>query len=230
MAGRGKNAETRVRSPRGELVRIQAERDGQDSEARARMMEAMLEACGERGYRGVTVGDVIRRCGGYRTQFCRHFANKADCYADAYETEIERLNGTLLEAGCAQEGWQAGLCTALAGLASFAGERPTLARGLLVEVHVAGQRALAKREEVFERLSRAVDGARRENKSRHSAPPVTASFMLGVIESAVTTALLEGQPQQFASAVPELEQMVVAAYFGEQGADLPPGGTQGPER
>jgi AcrR family transcriptional regulator len=215
MAGKGKNAEVGARPPRGELARMRAEREGQDSEARARIVEAMLEACGERGYRKVTVRDAIERCGSYRARFYRHFASKADCYAAAYEGWIERLCEALLAAGAAERGWRPGLGAALGELADFACERPALARGLLVEAQVAGGPALAKREEVLERLSRAVDSARRETESRHDPPPVTATFMVGAIEAAVTSALVKGKPEEFAAAVPELADMVVAAYFGE---------------
>jgi AcrR family transcriptional regulator len=232
MAGRGKNAGMRARSPRGELARLRAEREGRDSEARERMIEAMLEACGERGYRQVTVQDVIDGCDGYRVQFYGHFANKAECYAVAYETEIERLREALLGAARAQETWRAGLGAALEELARFATERPALARGLLVEVQVAGGQALAKREEVFERLSRAVDGARRVRKSEHYPPPVTAEFIVGAIESAVTRVLLEGEPRRFAAAVPELVGLAVAAYFGEEagGEEVAERGASGVER
>jgi AcrR family transcriptional regulator len=190
------------------------------------MIEAMLEACGERGYRQVTVQDVIDGCGGHRVQFYRHFANKAECYAAAYESEIERLCGALLGAARAEEDWRAGLDAALGELARFAAERPALARGLLTEVQVAGGPALAKHEEVFERLSRAVDGARREGSSNHSAPPVTASFIIAAIESAVRRALLEGEPQRFAAAVPELVGLAVVLYFGEGTTEPGEGGAK----
>jgi AcrR family transcriptional regulator len=219
MAGRGKNAEARARAPRSELARMRAEREEEDSEARERIVEAMLEACGEHGYRKATVADAIQRCGSHRAQFYRHFANKADCYTAAYESWIERLCEALLTAGRAERGWRLGMRAALTELARFACERPALARGLLVETQVAGGPALAKREEVLERLSRAVDSARRETESRHDPPPVTASFMVGAIEGAVTSALVKRAPGEFAAAVPELAAMVIAAYFGEDAAE-----------
>lgn len=219
MAGRGQNAGARARPPRGELARMRAEREGQDSEARARIIEAMLETCGEHGYRKATVASTIQRYGGYRMQFYRHFASKAECYAVAHESWIERLCEAMLAAGATERGWRPGLCAALGELARFACERPALARGLLVEVQVAGKPALQKRAQVLERLSRAVDSARRETKSRHDPPPVTASFMVGAIEAAVTSALVKGEPEEFAAAVPELAAMVVAAYFGDEAAE-----------
>lgn len=178
-------------------------------------MRAALEACGERGYRDATVQDVIDRYGGYRHQFYRHFSSKAVCYAAAYELEVERLYATLAERANAEPSWQRGVVAVLNGLAAFLCENPTLARGLLVEVHVAGGPALLKRMEVFEHLSRAVDSARRETGSRHSPPPVTATFMVGAVEAAVTSALVRHSPQELTAAVPELAHMILAAYFGD---------------
>jgi AcrR family transcriptional regulator len=219
MAGRGNRTAGRARTPRLELARIRAAQTGEITRLRERIMDAAVEACGEHGYRDATVQDVIDRYGGHRQQFYKHFAGKAECYAAAYEFEIERLYAALSARAAAEPSWQQGLVAVLRGLATFLGERPTFARGLLVEVHVAGGSALLKRLEVFERLTRAVDSARHETESRHSPPPVTATFMVGAIEAAVTSALTRAEPEDFSAAVPELAQMILAAYFGDDIAD-----------
>lgn len=216
MTGGVDRDEDRVRTPRRELARIRAEHAGEQTALRERIMRAALEACGARGYRDATVQNVIDRYGGHRQQFYKHFASKAACYVAAYESEVERLYATLGKLAAEEGSWQRGLVAVLEGLAEFLCTRPTLARGLLVEVHVAGGPALLKRLEVFERLTRAVDSARHETESRHSPPPVTATFMVGAIEAAVTSALTRARPQDFAEAVPELAQMVLAAYFGDE--------------
>ncbi|HET9163109.1 MAG TPA: TetR/AcrR family transcriptional regulator [Solirubrobacterales bacterium] len=216
MAGRGDSTARRARTPRVELARIRASQTGEITRLRERIMGAAIEACGERGYRDATVQDTIDRYGGHRQQFYKHFASKAECYAAAYEFEVERLYSTLRDVALAEPSWHQSLVAVLSGLAEFVCARPTFARGLLVEVHVAGGPALLKRLEVFERLTLAVDSARRETESRHSPPPVTATFMVGAIEAAVTSALTRAQPQDFAAAVPELAQMVIAAYFGDE--------------
>lgn len=216
MTGRADRGKDRLRTPRRELARIRGEHSGELTRLREQIMGATLEACGARGYREATVQDVIDRYGGHRQQFYKHFASKAESYAAAYEFEIERLYASLRDLAAAAESWQRGLVAVLDGLAEFIHARPMLARGLLVEVHVAGGPALLKRLEVFERLTRAVDGARRETGSRHSPPPVTATFMVGAIEAAVTSALTRNRPGDFAEAVPELAEMVLAAYFGDE--------------
>jgi AcrR family transcriptional regulator len=216
MAGPVDRGGEKVRTPRRELARIRAERAGEVTRLRERIMAAMLEACGKHGYRDATVQDALDLYGGHRQQFYAHFANKAECYATAYELEVERLYRRLQGLAFGEPGWHRGLLAALGGLADFLCERPAFARGLLVEVHVAGGPALLKRLEVFERLTHAVDSARHETGSRHSPPPVTATFMVGAIEAAVTSALIRATPTDFADAVPELAHMVIAAYFGDE--------------
>lgn len=187
-----------------------------DAQAREQILEAMLEACGELGYRAVTVKDVYQRYGGYRAEFYRHFTNKAECYAEAYGTAVEQLWRRLDRTCGAADGWAAGLRAVLDDLADVVGEKPHRAAGLLVGVHVARGPAWDKRTEVFERLTRAVDGARRETSgSRHSPPPVTARFIVSAIEESVVSALAIGSPEGFAAAVPSLAWLGTCLYFGE---------------
>jgi AcrR family transcriptional regulator len=187
-----------------------------EAQLRQRILVAMLEVSGRCGYRKATVKDVYERCGGYRMQFYRHFANKADCFRTAYEAEIEQLCRRLLRVCEGGDGWADGLRAALEELAAFVCESPDLAAGLLAEAHVAGPLVGAKRAEVVERLTRAVDGARRETSaSRHSPPPITASFMISAIEESVMSALARGAPEEFAAAVPSLSWLGTYLYFGE---------------
>jgi AcrR family transcriptional regulator len=188
-----------------------------EAQVREQLIEAMLGACGELGYRAVTVKDVYQRYGGYRVEFYRHFANKRDCYAVAYEVEVERLWRRLARACEATERWADGLRAAFEELAAFVNERPEQAAGLLIEAHVAGDPVRAKRAEVVERLTRAVDGARRETSaSRHSPPPITASFIVSAIEESVVSALARGAPRDFEAAVPSLTWLAVTLYFGDE--------------
>jgi AcrR family transcriptional regulator len=205
-------------TPRGELTRFDESRERQAAETRAVMHEAILAVCGEKGYRRVAVQDVIDRYGGNRVQFYRHFSSKADCYAAAFDEEVDRLQARVLESAAAESGWRLELRAGLEEVARFAEERPLVARGLLVEVHVAGGAALRRRSEVHDRVVAAIDSARREAGPRPSPPPITAQFMAGAIESTLAGALAVGDPATFAAAIPELSHMIVSAYLGEEAA------------
>jgi AcrR family transcriptional regulator len=212
-------SEPRSGTPRGELTRFDESRERRAEETRDRILGAMLETCGEKGYRRVAVQDVIDRYEGNRVQFYRHFTSKADCYAAAHEAEVERLRERVAAVALAESGWRLQLRAGLDELARFAEESPLLARGLLVEVHVAAGPALAKRAEIHEQAVKAIDGGRGEDTRVDGAPPpITAQFMAGAVESTLTGALAAGEPQAFAAAVPELTHMIVATYLGEEAA------------
>jgi AcrR family transcriptional regulator len=180
MAG-GRHAGGESGTPRGELTRIRQSRDRDAEETHARILAAMLAACGRKGYRSVAVQDVIEGYGGNRVQFYRQFANKADCYTAAYESEAERLCEAILDAARAKGEWRLGLRAGLDELAGYVESGPLLARGLLVEVHVAGGAALAKRGALCERYARAIDSGRSE-AAEASPPPMAAQFLGGAVE------------------------------------------------
>jgi AcrR family transcriptional regulator len=218
MAGGERAVGVRSGTPRGELTRIAESRERRAEEAHGRILEAMLVSCGESGYRRVAVQDAIDRCGGNRVQFYRHFASKADCFTVAHEVEIERLAARVLGAAEAAQAWPAGVRVGLEELAAFATESPLLARGLLVEILVAGGLPLGKRAEVLKRFEHALERARDEAGVRPPPPSLAAAFLVGAVESALIDALLTGEVETFASAVPELSHAIVSTYLGEEAA------------
>ncbi len=182
----------------------------------------MLAAAGELGYHAASVADVVERVepGGNVGGFDRYFTGVEDCFAIAYEAGSEYLCARLLGAGAAEESWADGLRAALVTLFELVTREPAAARALLIEGHAAGGRALVKRKEVIERLSRAIESARRETVSRHSSSPLTGMFIIGAIEFAVSRFSLdpEPQPEKLWRLLPELMHFAVLPYLGEEAA------------
>jgi AcrR family transcriptional regulator len=195
--------------------------EGGDGERRAAgvsreaLVEAMLRACTEVGYERVGLDDLLARGGGERSDFYRHFSDLSDCFAAAYAAETDRICSEILARAITAEDWRAGLHAGLGFFTDFVTERSPRARVLLLDVHLAGEIAEQQRAEVLERLARAVDTAREETDYAHSPPPLTSLFMVSAIEAAAVSALVRDEPQTFAEAAPELEQLVVTAYFGD---------------
>lgn len=181
-------------------------------EPRERLMAAALGAAGELGYRNVSAATVERRAGESEGELERRFGSFAECFTAAYAAEAERLVGRLLAAAAPQPSWRRGLRAALDELAAYVVEDPRLARALLIEVHVAGPPATDRRAELVERLATAIDRGRQGDADGDAPPPLTAAFMAGAIESAIVSALVNERPETFAGAVPELEQLIAAAY------------------
>ncbi len=185
---------------------------------RERILEAMLLTSGELGFEQVAVRHVIERAETSRATFYKHFDDREDCFAQAYGEAGEWLYRRLTGAAKRQPSWREGLRAALAELLEFCANQPATARALVVEVHAAGERALAQRRDLMERLSHALDSARREIPSRQAPPPITSDFIVGAIDTLLAAKLLDGDGEQAPEMLPGLLHFVVMQYLGEPAA------------
>lgn len=186
--------------------------------ARERLLEAVLLVSGEMGYERVSVQDVIERAKASRATFYKHFDDKEDCFVAAYTEATEWLYQRLEAIAKRQPSWKEGLRAALAELLEFCANRPAIARAVFVEAPAAGGDAMAQHDLLMERLSRAIDGARREISTRQAPPPITAAFMVGAIETLVRTKLMSDEPETAPELLPGILHFVVMQFFGEQAA------------
>jgi len=196
---------------------LRRRRSTRRDELAARLRAAALEVAGEEGYAALSVERILARAGVGRSSFYALFAGKDECYLAAYEEAAGELEEVLLGPCREASDWLDGLTASLAALARLLAERPAWAAAVLAEVRVAGGAAGARRKEVFERLSRAIDTARRETRSHHSPPPTTAPFILAGIESAAIRSL-RGLGPDFATAVPDLVYVAAVPYLGAEAA------------
>jgi len=186
--------------------------------SRERLLKAMLLVSGELGYERASVQDVIERARASRATFYGYFADKEDCFDSAYREASEWLYQRLEAVAKRQPSWKEGLRAALAELLEFCANQPALARALFIEALAAGGDAMAQHDLLMERLSRAVDGARREIPSRQAPPPVTAAFMVGAIEQLVRSKLLSDEPETAPELLPGILHFVVMQFYGEDAA------------
>jgi AcrR family transcriptional regulator len=190
-----------------------------DATVREGEMEGVLQVVGELGYRSASVRAVLEYSGGHRRQFYEHFESLEDCFAQAYETWIERLGVELLEAAVSAPGWQSAVQAGLVKLFRFVTERPQIARALFVEAQVAGGTPMAKREEAMERLATALDSVRGEIADDEAPPQSAGIFVVGGIEACVCEVLAEGSEKRVWDSLPELMHLAVGSYLGPGAAE-----------
>jgi len=179
--------------------------------------ETMLEVIGDVGYLRATVDDVIARGACSRTGFYRHFADKDECCEVAYRCEAERLVSEMLAPCESGSDWTEGLIAALRTWLDFAAEQPARTQALL-SIGQVSEGAVAVQKQLFERLSHALDRARRLPGSRHSAPPLTATLMIGAVENLVRGLLVSGEAARAPGLLADLTYLIVQSYFGEDAA------------
>lgn len=185
---------------------------------RERLLEAMLAVSGELGYEQVAVRHVIQHGGTSRATFYKHFDDREDCFAQAYEEAGGWLCRRLIATAARQPSWREGVRAALAELLEFCANQPAIARALLVEVHAAGSQSQARRRELLGRLARALDVGREEGGGGKAPPTVTPDFVIGAIDTLLAAKLMDGDAARAPEMLPGLLHFVVMQYLGEGAA------------
>jgi AcrR family transcriptional regulator len=173
----------------------------------------MLEAVGAEGYEQTSVRTVLARTGIYRQAFYDNFADKEDCYLQAYDAGVKRVEALLVAAAKGHETWTAQLRAGLAALLDFLDDEPNVGRALIVDVHAAGPLALAKRSAAMERINSFLDQARSENRGTEPPPPIASEGIVAGIH-AVIHSRLATRADDFRDLLPELMYFAVLPYYG----------------
>jgi AcrR family transcriptional regulator len=113
---------------------------------RPRLLEAMVESIGWKGYRAATVADVVALAGVSRKTFYEHFANKRECSLAAYDLVSEQVAVLLAGAHSEAEGRPARIETAIRALFEGAIENPGVARLMALEILAVGAGGIQRRE------------------------------------------------------------------------------------
>ncbi len=178
----------------------------------------MLEAVGAEGYEQTSVRTVLDRTGVYRQAFYDNFADKDDCFLQAYDRGVQRVEA-LLTAAAAEEGtWTGELRAGLGALLDFLDAEPDVGRALVVEVHAAGPAAQAKRTAVMQRINTFLDRARESGGETESPPAIAGEGVAAGIHAVIHSRLALGSNDGFRQLLPEFMYFAVLPYFGAEPA------------
>jgi AcrR family transcriptional regulator len=180
------------------------------------ILRGMLRAVGSHGYERTTVQDALAEAGVYRQAFYDSFSGKEDCYLQALDAGSAWLELAMRDAAAGKTGWRSCLRGALTGLLRFLDEQPAIGRALLVEVHAAGPRAVAKRAEAMALAASMVDLAREEGDE--GAPQISAEAVVAGILAVLHSRLAANQTSGYIHLLPELMYLAVLPFFGADAA------------
>lgn len=187
---------------------------------RERLIVAMLNAAAELGYLETNVQDVIDRAGVSRPTFYEHFSNKEDCFLAAFDTSAGRLRKKI-DAAARKGGsvWRDRVRFGLEALLRFAAREPDTARTMVVEARAASVAAVRRRVDLMDHFAKCLDSEAREllpPKASHTA--LTASGIVGGVESLLYSRLCKQEYDQLESLLPSLMYFVVLPYEGHEAA------------
>ncbi|HEY8581770.1 MAG TPA: TetR/AcrR family transcriptional regulator, partial [Capillimicrobium sp.] len=159
--------------PRG---RHKLPREAVQASQRERLLRAMAETVGERGFEATSVAQVVAAARVSTNTFYRFFADKTDCFIALSEQEGEQLLAALEAQRRDAEDAADALGALDAGLDVFLGwweGRPAVARAYFAELPSAGPRAMVERDRQIERFGALLrDTAQRARRVLPDLPPI----------------------------------------------------------
>lgn len=197
---------------RREAVKRARSREAQ----RGRILAAMTEVVGTKGYAAARVADILECAELSVPVFYAHFEGKQECLLAAFEVELKRITERVKVAverktTCASKA-EIGLRALVESLA----ERPAAARTVMIEVRVSGNRGEKRHEEALSSLTHLIGepGNTGQGDGAHEVARMVAVGLADMIASEVG----EGRAARLEEQLPQLVFTALAPYFGGERA------------
>lgn len=178
------------------------------------ILAGMLDAVGSEGYARASVQVVLERTGLYRQAFYDSFTDKLDCYLQAYDERVERIEAAVGEAAIGGGGGRDELRAGLAAVLACFEAEPDVGRALVVEVHAAGEAATDRRDAVVRRFGSYL----RRTMGNGEAPAIAPEAVAAGIHSVLHSRLANREDGELRKLLPEFMYIAVLPYLGVDAA------------
>ncbi|MBS1889562.1 MAG: TetR/AcrR family transcriptional regulator [Actinobacteria bacterium] len=185
---------------------------------RARIISALAEETMDRGYRAVTVADIVRRAGIARNTFYDNFASKEDCFLATQDYAVEEALKRVVEAAAEAESWEARLVTGLGAFLAYVAGEPALARTCIVEALSAGPAAQERYEQSLQSFLPLLRLGRESSPQGEDLPETLEEAIAGGIFWVIYQRIVLGQTEQIESLLPDLVDFALTPYIGAESA------------
>jgi len=185
---------------------------------RARLIDALAAEIEEKGYRAVTVADVVRRAGVSRSAFYENFTSKEDCFLAASEVAVREALRRVVEAAAKVDDWPGRLTAGLAAFLRYVATEPALARTCIVEALSAGPAAVDRYERSIEAFIPLFRLGREAAPKGSELPPTLEETLVGGIFWIIYQRIVMGQVDELGTLLPELVEFSLVPYIGAEAA------------
>jgi AcrR family transcriptional regulator len=191
---------------------------GSSADPRARILDALIATVAYRGYDRTTVERVLQTADVPGAVFDEHFHDKEDCFMQALDALVTRLQASVQEQFQRDGPWpervRLGLKALLAALASD----PEAARVGMVECLSAGHYAGERYREILNAFVPLLEEGRRHAAYPEHLPPQTSEAVVGGIASILHRRVLEERTPELLSLLEDLTYFALVPYMGHHRA------------
>lgn len=185
---------------------------------RARIVAALAEESMDKGYRAVTVADIVRRAGIARNTFYENFSSKEDAFLATQQYAVEEALRRVVEAAGEVESWPARVQAGLASFLNSVATEPALARTCFVEALSAGPAAVARYEESLQAFVPLFRIGRKVSPHGGALPETLEETIVGGIFWIIYQRIVDGASGEIEALLPELVEFALTPYVGDEAA------------
>jgi AcrR family transcriptional regulator len=185
---------------------------------RIRILTALCHETAEKGYRNVTVADVVKRAGIARNTFYENFGSKEECFLAAQEYVMSAALERVVAAAGEWRQWPQRICAGLGAFLEYVVEEPALARACIVESLAAGPASIAYYEESQQAFVSLFRLGRDVSPHAGELPETLEEAIIGgvfwIVYQRLTVSDLKGIPEL----LPEIVEFALTPYLGAEAA------------
>jgi len=185
---------------------------------RARIVAALAEETVEKGYRSVTVADIVRRAGIARNTFYENFSSKEDCFLAASEFAVKEALRRVVDAASKVDSWPSRVNAGLAAFLHYVANEPALARTCIVEALSAGPAAVDRYERSIQAFVPLFRMGRKVSPQGEELPETLEETIVGGIFWILYQRIVMGQVEEIEELLPELVEFSLTPYIGAEAA------------
>ncbi len=172
----------------------------------------------DRGYRAVTVADIVRRAGIARNTFYDNFASKEDCFLATQDYAVEEALRRVVEAGVEVDSWEDRLAAGLGAFLGYVAGEPALARTCIVEALSAGPAAQERYEDSLQSFVPLLRTGRESSPHGDDLPDTLEETIAGGIFWVIYQRIVLGETERIEALLPDLVDFALTPYIGAESA------------
>lgn len=185
---------------------------------RERIIAALAAEASEKGYRRLTVADIVKRAKVARNTFYENFGSKEECFLAAQDyamaTALERV---VAAAGDLDE-WPQRIRAGLTAFLEYVVDEPALARTCMVQALTAGPASVERYEESQQVFVSLFKLGRDVSPHGGELPETMEEAIIGGVFWIIHQRLAVSELKEIRELLPELVEFSLTPYLGVEGA------------
>lgn len=191
---------------------------GRSSDPRTRILDAMVATVSYRGYDRTTLERVLQTAAVAAAVFEEHFENKQDCFLQALDELVARVEERVRERVERKAPWPERVRSGLEALLGALTEDPDGARVILVECLSVGGAADERYRALLRIFPPLLEEGRFHSANPDHLPPATSEALVGGIVAILHRRALEDRTGELPRLLGDLAYFALLPYLGHHRA------------